>query len=115
MNTYVTKENEGTLWVDNLSVVGRGKIKIKGTEVQAAVVQSNDREGNKKYELMLSTGLIYFNSPDKKASDKSPDYSGSVSIAGEKMKVSIWDNTSERGTHYYSVKLKTSEDPEIPF
>lgn len=115
MNTFQVKENEGTLWVDNLRVVGRGKIKIKGTEVQAAVVQSNDREGNNKYELMLSAGLIYFNTPDKKASEKSPDYSGTVSIAGEKMKVSIWDNTSAKGTHYYSVKLKTAEDPEIPF
>lgn len=111
---YELKENEGTFWTSNIEILGRGKIKRKGKEIHAALVKSTKPDGTNQYELMQSCGLIYFNAPEEKKGDSSPDFSGKVTMDGA-IRASLWENVSERGTKYLNVKIKDVESNDIPF
>lgn len=69
------------------------------------------------------TGAIFRN--NQKQSDKSPDYTGSITINGKEIKLSCWLATSKLGVKYFSVKVANSTkqaatqenivDDEIPW
>ena len=112
---YEMKELEGTLWVEDAKVLGKGKIRVNNHDQHYAIIESKTRDGSKMYEVMVSLGLVYFNAPEDKKSEKSPDISGTISVAGQKMRASFWNNTSQAGKEYISAKLKPAEDADIPF
>tara|TARA_Y100000996_G_scaffold85987_1_gene59793 strand:- start:9591 stop:9941 length:351 start_codon:yes stop_codon:yes gene_type:complete len=111
---YEIKENEGTLWTSGNECLGRGKIKRKGKEIHAALVKSIKPDGTAQYELMQSCGLIYFNTPEDKKGETSPDFSGKVTLDGN-IRASLWENVSDKGTKYMNVKIKDAGDAEVPF
>ena len=61
-------------------------------------------------ETKLNTGAIFKN--DKKASDKHPDYRGKINVDGKDKDISLWLNTSEKGTKYFSVKISEVWKPK---
>lgn len=48
-------------------------------------------------------GAIFRN--NSKQSDKSPDYTGSITLNGKEIKLSCWVATSKLGVKYFSVKV----------
>jgi len=109
---FELKEKEGTLWIDGSNeLLARGKVKLNGQDVYCALGKSRNKDGVEKIELMFSAGLIHFNSPETKLDpEKSPDYSGKVTLLGSKHKASIWENLSSSGKKYLSVRLKEAEE-----
>ena len=61
-------------------------------------------------ETKLNTGAIFKN--DKKASDKHPDYRGKINVDGKDKEISLWLNTSEKGTKYFSVQISEVWKPK---
>ena len=122
---FEIKDNEGTLWISDSEVIGRGKIKRDGQDAHVALVKSVDQDGSSKFEMMVSCGLIYFNPPEEKHSENSPDYSGKVTFMGKSVRAAFWENVSQKGTRYISAKVKDqegggydkprSENEDIPF
>ena len=106
---FEIKDNEGTLWISDSEVIGRGKIKRDGQDVHVALVKSVDQDGSNKFEMMVSCGLIYFNPPEEKHSENSPDYSGKVTFMGKSVRAAFWENVSQKGTRYISAKVKDQE------
>lgn len=114
MDKYEIKENEGTFWTNEIEILGRGKIKRQGKEIHAALIKSKKRDGEFQYELMQSCGLLYFNPPSEKRTEATPDFSGKVNLDG-RIRASLWENVSERGTKYLNVKVKDVESSDPPF
>lgn len=62
-------------------------------------------------------GVLFTN--NKKKSDKSPDYTGTINIDGEDKKISAWNKTSGKGTSFISISIdkgeyqKTESKPKI--
>jgi|21_taG_2_1085346.scaffolds.fasta_scaffold99496_2 hypothetical protein len=109
---FELKEKEGTLWIDDANeLIARGKVKLFGQDVYCALAKSRNKDGDEKIELMFSAGLIHFNSPETKLDpEKSPDYSGKVTLLSSKHKASIWENSSSNGKRYFNLRLKESEE-----
>ena len=112
---FELKEGQGTLWTDGLECIGRGVVKKNGNDVRVAIIRSQDKDGKPRFEVFESDGLLYFNPPSDKNSENSPDYSSKVKLSGDKVKFSSWENVSQRGTKYLSVKIKPVEEGDVPF
>jgi hypothetical protein len=112
---FELKEGEGTLWTNDCEILGRGKMLLNGRDVIVSLVKSKDKEGNPKHELMVSAGLIYFNVPEEKRKENSPDFSGKVNLFKNWVRVSIWDNIGNTGRRYFNIKSRPAEDEEVPF
>lgn len=52
------------------------------------------------------TGAIFRNK-DKKT-EKSPDYTGSITLNGQEVKLSCWLSTSQTGMKYFYVRANTN-------
>jgi len=55
------------------------------------------------------TGVAYFEPPEKRRSDKAPDYQGFITLemdyaAGEKLKFGIWEKQTQMGYSLLSIK-----------
>lgn len=48
-------------------------------------------------------GVLFINGAKK--SDKSPDYTGSININGQEIKLSCWNATSPKGVSYLQVRV----------
>jgi uncharacterized protein (DUF736 family) len=114
--SYQEKDMQGNLWSGNDSVVvGKGKIPINGEDHYCALVASENRDGTKMYELMVSAGRVYFNEPETKKNPAGPDFgSTKISINGVKFKFAGWSNTSQNGSDYVNAKLTPNEE-DVPF
>ena len=124
---FEIKDNEGTLWTANAEVIGRGKIKRNGQDAHVSLVKTIEQDGSTRFEMMQSCGLIYFNPPEDKHSQNSPDYSGKVTFMGDSVRAAFWENVSQKGTRYISAKVKDqdgqgggyvkprSENQDVPF
>ena len=111
---YEDKDLEGALFSDNSAeIIGKGAIPINGQKNYCSVVKTKDRSGGDIYELMISAGRIYYNTPESKTSEKGPDLGGKVNIKGTDYKFAAWNNVSSGGTSYVKTKLTRSE--ETPF
>jgi|TARA_Y100000004_G_scaffold60201_1_gene67205 hypothetical protein len=115
------KENHwsGTLWNETESVIHKkGSITHKktGEKRYIAICESKNNVGATKYELLMSLGLIYVNTPDKKFDERSPDISGPVQLDLEDWKFAGWKKESESGAPYTSVSLAVPQKKEdVPF
>lgn len=102
----------GAMFPDNAAkVLGRGNVKINGEKVFCAIVESKDRKGDTMRELMVSAGKVYINKPENKPKESSPDLGGNIMLNGMKYRFSGWNNVSQNGNEYVSVKLKENETP----
>jgi uncharacterized protein (DUF736 family) len=61
-----------------------------------------------------NSGALFKN--DDKKSEKSPDYFGTLNVAGTEYFVSGWIKTSKKGVKFMSLAVKTKEDKSsVPF
>ena len=68
---YEIKEGQGSLWHENnCKVIRKGKIKIDGQERYSSILEYTNNNGEKKYELAISAGILYINNPEDKKSEK---------------------------------------------
>lgn len=52
-----------------------------------------------------------FRNKDKKT-EKSPDYTGSITLNGQEIKLSCWLATSQNGMKYFQVRVNTNTQGE---
>lgn len=108
---YVLKNNTGSLWHDNQTqIVRKGKVNIEDHERYASVIRFTDTQGNEKYELAISVGLLHVNPPETKRKPESPDISGKISFNGVEYKFGGWANQTDSGKEFTKVKLTKTED-----
>lgn len=106
MSDYQTKPNSGSLWHEsNVKVVRKGTIKFGDETKYCSILKFENREGEEKYELAVSVGLLHYNSPEEKRSPKSPDIYGKITWENEVMKFGGWANVTDSGKEYTGVKL----------
>ena len=117
---YEMKEGQGSLWEsepdgslvsENCRVVRKGKIKIEGEDRYSAILEYYDkRQGTKKYELVVSAGLLRHNKPEDKRRENSPDIYGSITFNNNPYKFGGWANETKYGKNYTGVQLQPKED-----
>ena len=62
-------------------------------------------------EQKNNTGALFLN--DKKESDKHPDLTGNlIDNDGKKWRVAGWQNTSQKGNKYISLKISEFQAPQ---
>tara|TARA_R100001015_G_C4578397_1_gene135302 strand:+ start:145 stop:543 length:399 start_codon:yes stop_codon:yes gene_type:complete len=114
-NKYENKELSGSLWDErNCKVIRKGKIKIEGQDRYASIIEYSPDENahmqEKKYELVVSIGLLHHNKPEDKKDENSPDIYGAVTFNNKSYKFGGWKNVTQKGTPYTNVNLKYKED-----
>lgn len=114
MNKYVQKDMEGKLFSNaGDELIGVGNVKISGRDNQLAFVKRVTKDGKPYYDLMQSVGKIYMN---QKTTPNHPDMGGTVEIGGDTLRASLWQNTTQYGASYVSVKVSPKEPAkDIPF
>ena len=96
---------------ENCKVVRKGKIKIEGEDRYSAILEYYDkRQGTKKYELVVSAGLLRHNKPEDKRKENSPDIYGSITFNNNPYKFGGWANETKYGKKYTGVQLQPKED-----
>jgi len=112
---FEKKEGEGYLWREtNSEVIRKGSILWKGQTLYASIIKT-EINGEDKYELAISAGLLYVNAEeDKRDPHKSPDISGPITFNGEVLKCGGWKNVSESGTDYTKIRLDHKQQTENP-
>lgn len=108
----------GALFIENTSqVLKRGFFMINGEKKYGILVESENDKGNKKFEIMLSAGLVYPHEESEKKTPKSPDVSGKLTIDAGKYKFGGWNKVShDSGKEYISCSLMPVIDEEsAPF
>ena len=107
--TDYDNEKSGYLWHETESTIERkGTFQIDGKKYYGAICSSVNNEGEKKYEFLVSAGLMHLN--DEKMSEKSPDMGGKVSVAGKTFKLGCWAKESEKGVPYTSLGFQEVDD-----
>lgn len=66
-------------------------MKVKTFFINMAEKQYKDNSG------------AFFNNKNKSPNDKRPDYTGSLTLNGDKMFISVWKKTSQKGNDYLSL------------
>jgi|ETNvirnome_2_300_1030623.scaffolds.fasta_scaffold47122_2 hypothetical protein len=112
---FERKDGEGYLWREtNSEVIRKGSIQWKGENLYASIIKT-EINGEDKYELSISAGLLYINSEeDKRDRHKSPDISGPITFNGEVLKCGGWKNVSESGTDYTKIRLDHKQQTDKP-
>jgi|MDSY01.1.fsa_nt_gb hypothetical protein len=115
MSDYQAPANRGSLWHENnVKVVRKGKIKFGEKEKYCSILKFEDKDGNEKFELAVSVGLLHYNSPEEKRSPKSPDIYGKITWEDEVYKFGGYANVTDNGTEYTGVRLRPeSEEQEF--
>ena len=112
---FELKDGEGYLWRETNSEVQRkGPILWRGKKRYASIIKT-EVNGEAKYELSISAGLLYINEEgDKRDPETSPDISGPITLDGEMLKCGGWKNVSETGNKYTKVRLELKEKNKGP-
>lgn len=113
---YEAKPNTGSLWSENnCKVVRKGKIKFGNDEKYCSIIKYEDKEGNEKYELAISVGLLHYNAPEDKYKPTSPDIGGKITVDSKVYKFGGYVNTTNAGDEYTGVSLiPENEDQDKP-
>ena len=79
---YVLKKNKGNLFTEsNVTVPRKGKININDTEKYGSILKyQGDGNTNDKYEFVVSLGLLHYNPPEEKRSERTPDIGGKITV-----------------------------------
>lgn len=79
---YVLKKNKGNLFTEsNVTVPRKGKININDSEKYGSILKyAGGDNGKDKYEFVVSLGLLHYNPPEEKRSDRTPDIGGKITI-----------------------------------
>jgi len=93
----------------------QGNLNIEGTDHRVALVKSKTKTGKEPVEIYVKVGAVFPVSEDKKKSDKSPDYYGSLEgLFPEFFKISGWRKTKEQegqaALPYMSLSIRVDED-----
>ena len=108
---FELEELYGSLWHEtNCTVVRKGKIKINGQDRYASILKYTNPQGEDKYELAFSAGLLRIN--DDKRSEKSPDLYGRITFDTVPYKFGGWRNITTSGSEWTKVQLEIKEDEE---
>ena len=116
MDKQYDDEKKGYLWHENDAVIERkGSFVINGEKKYGAIVKSFGKQGEAKYEMMMSIGLLHLNKD--KINEKTPDMGGKVTIDGVVYKQGCWAKESNSGTPFTSlgfqeVKEETNDSYE---
>lgn len=112
---YEMKEGQGSLWHENnCKVIRKGKIKIDGQERYSSILEYTNNNGEKKYELAISAGILYINNPEDKKSEKSPDIGGAITFNNTKFTFGGWRNIRDNGEEWTGVQLKPKDEKPFP-
>lgn len=111
MSDYQAKPNSGSLWHEsNVTVVRKGTIKFGDDMKYCSILKFEDKNGDEKYELAVSVGLLHYNSPEEKRTPNSPDIYGKITWDKEVYKFGGWANVTEAGREYTGVKVTPQDD-----
>ncbi len=78
---FEMKNNTGSLFHESrVTVPRKGKFKLNDIERYGAILKYEDRNGNEKYELVQSLGLLHYNAPEEKKYDGTPDIGGKITL-----------------------------------
>jgi|TARA_R110000803_G_scaffold176417_1_gene238877 preprotein translocase subunit Sec61beta len=108
----------GALFIENTSqVLKRGFFMVNGVKKYGILVESENDKGSKKFELMLSAGLVYYHEESEKKTPKSPDVSGKIKIDEASYKFGGWNKIAhDSGKEFVSCSLMPVLDEEsAPF
>ncbi len=109
---YVMKENTGSLFHETkVTVPRKGKMKIGNTEQYGAILKYVDKNGNEKYELVASLGLLHYNPPESKRTEGTPDIGGKITYNNTVYKCGGYANQTQTGIEYTKL-LFTPYDEE---
>ena len=112
-STYQLNELSGSLWPEqNCTVIKKGKIKIFGEDRYASIIKYVNPNGEEKYELSISAGLLRLNPEENKLSNSSPDIYGSITFNDQAFKFGAYENISDKGTEWTKVLLQEKKDEE---
>ena len=117
MNKQYDDELKGAFFPESQSeVVWRGNLTVKGEKKYGIIVQSSNRDGKTKHELMVSAGLVHLTTEDAKTNVNSPDIGGRVTVGVDQYKFGAWEKQADSGLNYLSASLKPLADEEdAPF
>ena len=117
MTKQYDDELKGAFFPESQSeVIWRGNLTVKGEKKYAVIVQSANRDGKTKHELMISAGLVHLTSEDAKTNVNSPDIGGRVTVGIEQFKFGAWEKTAESGLNFLSCSLLAlADEDEAPF
>lgn len=120
---FEKKEKEGYLWHETESkVIRKGSILLKKAdgydgkddELYASIIKTNVN-GQDKYELCISVGLLYINDDESKRTENSPDISGPITINNVAYKCGGWQHVSEKNGREYTKVQLTPKAPKTSF
>lgn len=111
MSDYQAKPNSGSLWHESsVTVVRKGTILFGNEKKYCSILKFENKDGEEKYELAVSVGLLHYNSPEEKKGPNSPDIYGKITFDKEVMKVGGWARVTDSGKEYTSVSLTPVEE-----
>ena len=104
-------EKKGYLWHENDAVIERkGSFVINGEKKYGAIVKSFGKQGEAKYEMMMSIGLLHLNTD--KTNDRTPDMGGKVTIDGVVYKQGCWAKETSNGSPFTSLGFREVEEDQ---
>jgi len=104
-------EKKGYLWHENDATIERkGSFVINGEKKYGAIVKSFSKQGQPKYEMMMSIGLMHLNSD--KTNERTPDMGGKVTIDGVIYKLGCWAKETSNGNPFTSLGFREVQEDE---
>ena len=104
-------EKKGYLWHENDATIERkGSFVINGEKKYGAIVKSFSKQGQPKYEMMMSICLMHLNSD--KTNERTPDMGGKVTIDGVIYKLGCWAKETSNGNPFTSLGFREVQEDE---
>ena len=105
-------EKKGYLWHENDATIERkGSFMINGEKKYGAIVKSFGKQGEAKYEMMMSIGLLHLNAD--KTNERTPDMGGKVTIDGVVYKQGCWAKETSNGTPFTSIGFREEKEDQV--
>lgn len=100
--------NSGALFAvqQEQELLGQGKLNVKGYDRRIAVISGIDSDGNASTDVYMKIGRIWKQDSDK---ENAPNSTGQIKVGNTKYRIAIWNNKSDKGVEYRSIKLTENE------
>ena len=117
MSKVYDDELKGAFFTESKSeVLWRGNLTVEGKKGYYVIVESSNRDGKIKHELMRSVGLVHKTEEEDKTNKNSPDIGGRVQIDKKTYKFGSWNQRTDSGLEYLSASLRAlSDEKDAPF